>query len=113
MSSIASKGPAYATRVWWMLRAFGFDRAAILNGGLAKWTREGRPLTDAPPSHPPAEFKVRERPKLFVDKAHMVAALAAGDACIINALSKEQHTGSGDQTTAVLAAFPVPAACRP
>ena len=62
---------------------------------LAKWTQEGRPLTDAPPSHPPAEFKVRERPELFVDKAHMVAALAAGDACIINALTKEEHTGSG------------------
>ena len=88
-------GPAFGTRVWWMLRAFGFESAAILNGGLAKWTQEGRPLTDAPTSHPTAEFKVRERPELFVDKAHMVAAVAAGDACIINALSKEQHTGSG------------------
>ena len=23
----------YAARVWWMLRAFGFDNAAVLNGG--------------------------------------------------------------------------------
>ena len=27
----------WATRVWWMLRAFGFDRAAVLDGGWEKW----------------------------------------------------------------------------
>ena len=33
----------WAARLWWMLRAFGFDQAAVLNGGLHKWTMEGRP----------------------------------------------------------------------
>ena len=34
----------WATRVWWMLRAFGFERARVLNGGFAKWRapRAGR-----------------------------------------------------------------------
>src|SRR5690606_15639294 len=27
----------WAARVWWMLRAFGFDAAAVLNGGWIKW----------------------------------------------------------------------------
>ena len=31
----------YAARVWWMLRAFGFDDAAVLNGGWQKWTARG------------------------------------------------------------------------
>jgi hypothetical protein len=34
-----------AARVWWMLRAFGFDTAAVLNGGWVKWTQEGRPAS--------------------------------------------------------------------
>src|SRR5262249_2869629 len=34
----------WAARVWWMLRVFGFDGAAVLNGGWKKWTREGRPV---------------------------------------------------------------------
>ena len=34
----------WAARVWWMLRAFGFDAAAVLNGGWRKWTVEGRPV---------------------------------------------------------------------
>ena len=32
----------WATRVWWMLCAFGFDRAAVLDGGWDKWRAEGR-----------------------------------------------------------------------
>ena len=37
-------GTMWATRVWWLLHAYGFE-AAVLDGGLAAWTGE---LTDAP-----------------------------------------------------------------
>ena len=33
----------YASRLWWMLRYMGHQAAAVLDGGWAKWTREGRP----------------------------------------------------------------------
>src|SRR5215471_8898465 len=29
--------PQWATRIWWMLRNYGFDNAAVLNGGFQKW----------------------------------------------------------------------------
>jgi thiosulfate/3-mercaptopyruvate sulfurtransferase len=32
----------WATRVWWMLRSVGFDRAAVLDGGFDAWQGEGR-----------------------------------------------------------------------
>ena len=34
----------WATRFWWMLRALGFDRAAVLDGGFDRWRAEGRPV---------------------------------------------------------------------
>ena len=34
--------PMWATRLWWMLRSSGFDDVAVLDGGFAKWTAEGR-----------------------------------------------------------------------
>ncbi len=37
-----------AARGWFMFRHFGAERVAILDGGLQKWTREGRPLEDGP-----------------------------------------------------------------
>ncbi len=33
-----------AARLWWLLRHFGHDEAAVLNGGLAGWRAEGGPL---------------------------------------------------------------------
>ena len=37
----------WATRVFWMLRAFGFDNCAVLDGGWKTWTAEGRPVTSS------------------------------------------------------------------
>jgi thiosulfate/3-mercaptopyruvate sulfurtransferase len=34
-----------ASRLWWMLRWIGHDKVAVLDGGYAKWTKEGRPVT--------------------------------------------------------------------
>jgi thiosulfate/3-mercaptopyruvate sulfurtransferase len=45
-----------AARVWWMFRAFGHDTVAVLDGGLGKWTAEGRPLESGTPRIEPARF---------------------------------------------------------
>ena len=37
-----------AARVWWMFRAMGHKDVAVLDGGLPKWLKEGRPVTDDP-----------------------------------------------------------------
>jgi len=37
----------WATRLWWMLRVFGHDRASVLDGGFHKWQREERPVEAA------------------------------------------------------------------
>lgn len=38
------KGVFSAPRAWWLLRLFGHCQCAVLDGGLPKWRREGRPL---------------------------------------------------------------------
>ena len=65
----------YAARIWWMLRAFGFDDAAVLNGGWQKWTREGRPVSTEPATYPPANFVPRPRPERIVSKEDVLAAI--------------------------------------
>ena len=83
----------WAARVWWMLRAFGFDQAAILNGGLHKWTMEGRPISTEPCAYPPARFTARLRPELIADKREVLAAIGDSGRCLINALTAEEHAG--------------------
>ncbi len=84
----------WATRVWWMLRAMGFDNAAILNGGWEKWQAEGRRVSTEPPAYPPATFTADPRPELFAEKDKVLAAVGDGGACVLNALTAEQHDGS-------------------
>jgi thiosulfate/3-mercaptopyruvate sulfurtransferase len=85
----------WAARVWWMLRAVGFDRTAVLNGGWKKWTLEGRPISTEPCAYPPARFVARARPELFVGKGSVLAGLGERATCVLNALSEEQHRGAG------------------
>ncbi|MEC9345653.1 MAG: sulfurtransferase [Pseudomonadota bacterium] len=87
--------PMWATRVWWLLRAFGFDTAAILDGGIDKWVAEGRPLATGAESYAPATFTPRPRPELIADRTRVLGAIRTGEAVILNALSREQHAGGG------------------
>lgn len=84
----------WATRFWWMLRALGFDNAAILDGGFDKWKAEGRAIESGDPKgYPAATFKARPRRGLFVDKIATKAAIGAADTVTVNALGPQFHQG--------------------
>lgn len=87
--------PMWATRVWWLLRAFGFDDAAVMDGGLQKWVAEGREVSTAPCRYAPARFVPRPRSAIIVDKAEVHAALGDPRIRLVNALSRKQHAGEG------------------
>ena len=89
-----STSGSWATRIWWMLRVFGFDNACVLNGGLHKWKLEGRPVDTAPSAYPAAIFLAKPRAGLIANKDEVLTALNQGSTCVLNALSKEQHRGT-------------------
>jgi thiosulfate/3-mercaptopyruvate sulfurtransferase len=52
------KGLSSAARGWWLMGLFGHDRAAVLDGGLPKWVREGRPTESGEAARAqPADFR--------------------------------------------------------
>lgn len=57
-----------SARAWFMLRHFGARNVAILDGGLAKWVREGRPLEQGPAPSERSDFAASARADV-VDKA--------------------------------------------
>ncbi len=78
---------AWAARVWWMLRAFGFDEAAVLDGGWRAWMADGRASSTEPePKYERATFVPRYRPGLFVGKDAVLGALDDTGTCIVDAL---------------------------
>lgn len=84
----------WAARVWWMLHAFGFDEAAVLDGGWRAWVADGRPIaTDPEPDWAPASFVARVRPGVFVGKDEVLAAMDRREVCLVDALPREVHRG--------------------
>ena len=84
----------WATRFWWMLKALGFDGAAVLDGGFDKWRAEGRPVeTGAPRGYPAARFAARPQSGRFVDKDAVLAATRDPRTVIVNALGPQFHQG--------------------
>ena len=87
----------WATRMWWMLRVFGHDRTAVLDGGFQKWQSEGRPTESGPAAAPrPAKrFTAKMRSDLVADRGDVLAAVGKAGVCTVNALRAEQHAGTG------------------
>jgi thiosulfate/3-mercaptopyruvate sulfurtransferase len=65
----------WAARLWWLLRAFGHDRAAVLDGGLKAWVAEDRPIAHGAASARMAVFTARERPDFFADTSDVLAVV--------------------------------------
>lgn len=86
-----------AGRVWWALRYAGHARAALLDGGLALWSAEGRPLHARPRAPAPARFEARPRPELLADRDDVLRAVRGGDAVIVDARSAARFRGEAPE----------------
>ena len=84
-----------AARVWWMFRAFGHGRVALLDGGLPKWRAEERPLEQGVVSPPAARFTPRAVPPGSVhDLASTRTILERGQAQIVDMRSAGRFAGT-------------------
>ena len=83
----------WATRVWWMLRAFGFDEVAVLDGGFTAWCAAGAPVSSEPRDILPREFEGNIRPGWFVDRDEVERALGVDSTCLIDALPAAMYSG--------------------
>jgi thiosulfate/3-mercaptopyruvate sulfurtransferase len=83
----------WAARVWWMLRWVGFDRAALLDGGLMAWKAEGRPLSNEPVSRPATQLTVALRPELIADRDEVFASINNDEVSLIDAMPAAHYQG--------------------
>lgn len=84
---------AWAARVWWMLRWVGFDRAALLDGGLKAWADEAWPLSTEPAKRLEKQLSPAPRPELIADRDEVLAAIDDDAACLIDTLPEPYYRG--------------------
>ena len=88
-----ASGSAWAARVWWMLRWVGFDRAALLDGGLDAWTAEGQPLSTEVPDRFAKALTPAPRPELIADRDDVIAAIEDDAVTIVDVLPAAHYSG--------------------
>ncbi len=87
-------GGNFATRLWWALKYYGHDHAAVLDGGYRKWQAEGRLLSTEAPEARSAHFTSRPRPELLEDVDGVQAAIGSSGQQILDARDAGQYTGA-------------------
>jgi len=83
-----------SARAWWTFRVFGHDDVAVLDGGLPRWRREGRPLESGVRSPSRRVFAPRVRPELVRDLSAMRGNLASQREQVIDARSHGRFIGA-------------------
>jgi thiosulfate/3-mercaptopyruvate sulfurtransferase len=86
-------GGHFATRLWWALRFYGHDRAAVLDGGFKKWQSEDRPVSTETPLFGATTFTPRVRPELRVEPEAIVASIGDAETLIVDARDKPTYDG--------------------
>ena len=97
-----------AARAWWMLKSFGAHYVAILDGGLAKWKSEGRPLESGRPQVRHGHFSPSFDSRAVVDKAGVAGLLGDGFHEIVDARGSGRFSGEEAEPRAGMASGHIP-----
>ena len=106
-----NQGLFSAARVWWMFRVMGVEDVSVLNGGLPKWKREGRPLDSGePPVRSTRHFTARRNLDLVRDVDDVKTVLKDHSAEIVDARSADRFAGKAPEPRPGLRAGHIPGA---
>jgi len=83
-----------APRVWWMFLAFGHSNVKVLDGGLKKWLREGRPTHSGQVTPKPGKFQAKFDPSFVRSQQQLVGNLETHAEQLIDARPYQRFEGS-------------------
>jgi len=96
----------FASRMWWTLRYLGHDAAAVLDGGWARWVREGRPVQAGEEQRAPAAFTGRRRKEMRMPLDQVQSALGGGSMLLVDARAPERFEGRNETVDRVAGHIP-------
>lgn len=87
------QGGLWAARLLWALHYLGHEQAAILNGGWARWRREGRPMGQGQSAVEPGRFVARVQPDRLATAEEVLKALQDPRVVLFDARSPAEYAG--------------------
>jgi thiosulfate/3-mercaptopyruvate sulfurtransferase len=103
------KGLASSARGWWLMGLFGHDQAAVLDGGLPKWIREGRATEAGSPSVPtPTSFLPEYRATRLRGVGDVMRNVASQSELVLDARAAGRFTGATPEPRAGMRSGHIP-----
>jgi thiosulfate/3-mercaptopyruvate sulfurtransferase len=103
------KGLASAARGWWLMGLFGHDQAAVLDGGLPKWVKEGRPVEAGAPASPaPTTFLPEYRATRLRGVGDVMRNVASQSELVLDARAAGRFTGATPEPRAGMRSGHIP-----
>lgn len=102
-------GGTMAVRLWWLLRWFGYQNVALLDGGWQAWTDAALPTTGSVPPKPVATWPdCRPNPAMVVDTATLATSLEQdnGMPVLMDARTAERFRGESEPIDPVAGHIP-------
>jgi thiosulfate/3-mercaptopyruvate sulfurtransferase len=96
----------YAARLWWMLRYMGHEAAAVLDGGFARWVREGRATRGGREEWRAATFVGAPREEWRLEVGEVVAGLGDPARVLVDARAESRFRGEGETLDKVAGHIP-------
>ena len=96
----------YASRLWWSLKYLGHDAVALLDGGWAKWVREGRPVKSGDESRTPAVFEPAPRAGMRLGVDEVIARGADARTLLVDARGPDRFEGRSETIDPVAGHIP-------
>ena len=97
-----------AARAWFMLKLFGAHDVAILDGGIAKWKAEGRPLAEGRETLRHRHFTAWQEEGKVRTKDQMLANVSSGAEQVLDARSAARFNGEEADPRPHIAAGHIP-----
>ncbi len=96
----------YASRLWWSLRYLGHDSVALLDGGWAKWTGEGRECRSGDETRRTAVFTPAPRHEMRVGIDDVIARMGDGKTLLVDARGPDRFEGRSETIDKVAGHIP-------
>src|ERR1700744_2242349 len=83
-----------APRAWWMFLSFGHANVKVLDGGLKKWTREGRPTEAGKVTPKPGKFSATFDSRAIRSRAQVLGNIETKAEQVIDARPRGRFEGT-------------------
>jgi thiosulfate/3-mercaptopyruvate sulfurtransferase len=91
-----TKGDVDAARFMWLLRRYGHEQMALLNGGKHAWEDAGLDLVTDAPEITPSTYSFGDKPEWLeqsAEREEVLAALEDPNVVLLDTRTLEEHTG--------------------